>query len=146
MTKDFKTNSEAETQAIAHDFATRAQPGDVYCLSGPMGAGKSVFARHFIRTLLKDKDAEVPSPTFTLVQIYDLDDTAIWHFDLYRLEDAEEIYEIGWEDALFNNIVLIEWPERLASLKPPHAIDITINPISDTTRIITIGNKENQNV
>ena len=140
MTKEFKTNCEVETQAIAQDCAGQAKAGDVYCLSGPMGAGKSVFARHFIRTLLKDDRAEVPSPTFTLVQTYDLKNTSIWHFDLYRLKDAEEIYEIGWEDSLYNNIVLVEWPERLGSLKPSSVIEINIKPISDITRLITIEN------
>lgn len=123
-----KTYSEAQTIAVAQDFAAKLGAGDVVCLYGTLGMGKSVFARAVIRALCGDNDLDVPSPTFTLVQIYDdADMTApIWHFDLYRLEDAEEIYETGWEEALGDAIILIEWPERLGTTKPPRSIDITI--------------------
>jgi len=135
-----ETKSEAQTSAAAQKFARSLRAGDVVCLYGTLGMGKSVFARSIIRTLCSDQDLDVPSPTFTLVQIYDHSTPApIWHFDLYRLEDAEEIYETGWEDALGNAILIVEWPERLGALKPPRSIDITINagdnPAQRTLRI-----------
>lgn len=128
-----KTDSEAQTIALAQDFAQTLSAGDVVCLYGTLGMGKSVFARAVVRTLCGDSDLDVPSPTFTLVQIYEQPQNApapIWHFDLYRLEEPEEIYETGWEEALGEAILLIEWPERLGALKPPRSIDITITAAS----------------
>ena len=130
------THSEDETAALARSTAAAAKAGDVFLLEGPLGAGKSVFARGFIRTLC-GAQTDVPSPTFTLVQTYDTPDAAIWHFDLYRLEDADEIYEIGWEDAL-SGIVLLEWPERLGKHIPPHARRIVIETSGGESRRITI--------
>lgn len=132
------SSCEDETSKLAHQLASKAVSGDVYCLHGDMGMGKSVFARAFIRCLMNDDACEVPSPTFTLVQTYEAETAPIWHFDLYRLESVEEIYEIGWEEALVNNIVLIEWPERLDGLKPAHAIDIKFTAPTNDTREICI--------
>lgn len=128
-----QTNSEVQTIAVAQDFAKTLNAGDVVCLYGTLGMGKSVFARAIIQTLCSDSNMDVPSPTFTLVQIYEPENAPapIWHFDLYRLEDADEIYETGWEDALGNAIVLIEWPERLGPLKPRKSIDIHISAGDD---------------
>jgi len=131
----FESHSEDDTGRIAAGFAARAQAGDINILIGPLGAGKSVFARRFIQSLCGEVD--VPSPTFTLVQTYDSPAGTIWHFDLYRLEDPEEIYEIGWEEALAGGILLIEWPERLGPHLPAKARSISITP-KDTSRIISI--------
>lgn len=109
---------EKETGKLASDFAAGLKPGDLVYLSGPLGAGKSVFARSLIRTLMNAPDLEVPSPTFTLVQLYEMADREIWHFDLYRLKRPEHIYELGLEEALANGIALVEWPERLENLGP----------------------------
>ena len=132
------TNNEAETKAFARQCADEASHDDIFLLQGPMGAGKSVFARHFIQHLAK-QEIEVPSPTFTLVQTYDLPNISLWHFDLYRLEDPDEIYEIGWEEAI-GNLLLIEWPERLGYLKPAHYKEIIIEPLNDESRKITFHN------
>lgn len=132
----FTTTSETETTAIARRLAAMAKAGDIFLLEGPLGAGKSVFARGFIRSLCGE-GTDVPSPTFTLVQTYDAPDAAIWHFDLYRLEDPDDIYEIGWEDAL-SGIVLLEWPERLGKHRPPHARRIVIETLDGESRRITI--------
>lgn len=122
------SRSEAQTAQIAAGFAADVQDGDIICLFGTLGMGKSVFARSLIRTLCGDENLDVPSPTFTLVQTYDaLEGFPIWHFDLYRLKDAEEIYELGWEEALSEGIALIEWPERLGALKPRKTIEITLS-------------------
>lgn len=135
----FNTNSEQETADIATQIARTATAGDVFLLEGPMGAGKSIFARAFIRTLC-GADTEVPSPTFTLVQTYDVNDKSIWHFDLYRLESPEEIFEIGWEDAMTADVIsLIEWPQKAGRYLPQKSRHITINVTSDTGRRIDIN-------
>lgn len=132
----FDANSEAETTAIAARLAHTATPRDVFLLHGTLGAGKSTFARSFIRTLCGE-NIDVPSPTFTLVQSYDTPAATIWHFDLYRLQDPGEIFEIGYEDAL-NDIVLIEWPERLGPHAPKNAKHIRITSTGASTRRIEI--------
>jgi len=98
----------------------------VIALKGELGSGKTTFARAFIRARLGDS-LEVPSPTFTLVEIYGAGDSApaIWHFDLYRLNGADEARELGFEDALAGDISLIEWPERLGPLLPAERLELT---------------------
>lgn len=128
------SNNESQTAEIARNLAKTLQNRDIICLSGDLGAGKSVFCRAIIRYMCKNNNLEVPSPTFTLVQNYDAE-IPIYHFDLYRLEDPEEIYEIGWEEAQYNGISLIEWPQRLGTLLPSKRIDITITTQNDTRHI-----------
>jgi tRNA threonylcarbamoyladenosine biosynthesis protein TsaE len=116
---------EAATCALATQLAQQAQKGDVLGLSGPLGSGKTVFARAFIRARLDA--AEVPSPTFTLVEVYQsLTGPAVWHFDLYRLDRPEEAYELGIEDAFATGIAVIEWPERLGPLLPKEHLGVTL--------------------
>ena len=103
----------------------RARTGDVIALSGEVGAGKTTFARFFIRAL-GGADEDVPSPTFTLAQSYALAGAEVWHFDLYRLEAPEEAYELGIEEAFAHAISLIEWPERLGSLLPPESLEVRL--------------------
>ena len=118
--------------AFAEALAPFARRGDVVALRGPLGAGKTVFSRGFIMARARaaglDADAvgEVPSPTFTLVQTYDLPDTPIWHFDLFRLKQPEDALELGIEDAFAMAISLIEWPERLGIFLPPNRLDLEI--------------------
>src|SRR6266700_1981101 len=107
---------EAATAALAARIASLARPGDVIALKGELGAGKTSFARAFIRA--RNGREAVPSPTFTLVQTYELPGGAVWHFDLYRLHSPEEAWELGIEEAFHAGIALIEWPERLGSLLP----------------------------
>ena len=113
---------EAATGAFAGRISRLAQLGDIIVLRGELGAGKTTFARAFIRAR-GDPDEEVPSPTFTLVQLYDLH-PAIWHFDLYRLRSPEEAWELGIEEAFSDGISLIEWPERLGTLLPKRRLEI----------------------
>ncbi len=110
--------SERETTLFAQDFGRQLQGGDVVLLHGDLGMGKSVFSRAVIRALYGDDALEVPSPTFTLVQTYDAPVGCVWHFDLYRLSDPDEVYELGWEEAITDGILLVEWPERLGGLIP----------------------------
>ncbi len=123
-------SSEDETIAFAREFSKKLSAGDIVLLHGDLGMGKSVFARACIRFLCSADDLEVPSPTFTLVQTYDADLCLVWHFDLYRLSDASEIYEIGWEEALSSKgIIFVEWSERLGDLIPLSYIDVTLSPV-----------------
>lgn len=141
---EFVSNSLKDTQSFAMQCAESAQNGDVITLEGPMGAGKTAFARHFIQHLVGE-EIDVPSPTFTLVQTYETSKGTIWHFDLYRLEDADEIYEIGWEEAISDGILLIEWPERLGNLLPWQRKEIKITAESDIKRLITLDVKGSAN-
>ena len=122
-----KAFSQQQVKMLAAVLARQARMGDVIALSGDLGAGKTVFAKAFVRALTNE-DEDVPSPTFTLVQIYDGrrdgEDLTIWHFDLYRLKSAEEIYETGFEEALTDGVSLIEWPERAGSLLPRNRLII----------------------
>jgi tRNA threonylcarbamoyl adenosine modification protein YjeE len=128
MGKEFITSSEAETEMAAREFGATLPGRQIVFLEGTLGAGKSVFARALIRSLTGDPEKTVPSPTFTLLQTYDTGTGPIWHYDLYRLKDPEEMVELSWDDALISGIVLIEWPEKLGYLKP-EGITITIDTI-----------------
>jgi tRNA threonylcarbamoyladenosine biosynthesis protein TsaE len=112
-----------ETQSLASLLAELAEPGDIITLKGDLGVGKTEFARAFIRSFI-GLDEEVPSPTFNLVQVYQTSVAPIWHFDLYRLQDREEIWELGFEEALQEGILLIEWPERLESMQLHNHLEI----------------------
>src|SRR4051812_29949378 len=101
---------EAATAALAGRLAPLAARGDVVALTGALGAGKTSFARGFIAARA-GRPIEVPSPTFTLVQTYDLPSGPIWHFDLYRLERPDDAIELGIDEAFADGISLIEWPE-----------------------------------
>ena len=113
---------EAATAALATRISTLAATGDIIALKGDLGTGKTTFARGFIRA--RGGLEEVPSPTFTLVQIYELGSTMVWHFDFYQLRSQEEAWELGIEDAFAEGISLIEWPERLGPLLPRRRLEI----------------------
>lgn len=137
---EYTSKSEENTAQIARELATNITGPALICLYGDLGAGKSLFARRFIQHLIQ-ADIEVPSPTFTLVQNYDCDQGFIYHYDLYRLEDPEEIYELDWESALSDAITIVEWPTRLGALLPARRIDVKITPINQTTRRIEIDDR-----
>ncbi|MFI4988427.1 MAG: tRNA (adenosine(37)-N6)-threonylcarbamoyltransferase complex ATPase subunit type 1 TsaE [Alphaproteobacteria bacterium] len=112
----------AATGRLAAALARLVAPRDVLALSGPLGVGKTAFARAFIAAL--GGEEEVPSPTFTLVQLYELPPLKLYHFDLYRLVRPEDAYELGIEEAFAEGISLIEWPERLGALLPAERLDV----------------------
>ncbi len=121
---------EAATAALAGRLADLAAPPDVLALTGELGTGKTVFARAFIHARARRRGVdpgEVPSPTFTLVQTYDLPGGPVYHFDLYRIGDAREAYELDIEDAFAEGISLIEWAERLGDLLPAERLDVTLS-------------------
>jgi len=122
--------SEQDTLALGAALAAEVRRGDVIAVTGPLGAGKTTLARGFIQKLAAS-DEEVVSPTFTLVQTYDTPKGAIWHFDLYRLNDPEEALELGFEEALAAGISLIEWPERLGNYLPPKHLHIALSMAGD---------------
>src|SRR5260370_9174862 len=110
---------EAAAGGLVADLALVIGPGDVITLSGDLGAGKTAAARAMIRYLADDETMEVPSPTFTLAQSYELPAFPLLHADLYRINDPAELEEIGLSPLPAGTVVLIEWPERPASAMPP---------------------------
>lgn len=117
-------NSPDESAALARVIADALKPGDTLLLDGPIGAGKTHFARSIIQALLPEPE-DIPSPTFTLVQTYETDAADIWHLDLYRLSDPGELLELGLDDALEDAICIIEWPDRLGDDIPDDALHLT---------------------
>ena len=117
---------EQATRRLAIDIANTLQPGDFVTLSGDLGAGKTTFARALIRFLMGDPDIEVPSPTFTLVQSYDLPQFALVHADLFRLSGSGDLTELGLDDLPAGTVVVMEWPERAADLLPADRLDIEL--------------------
>ncbi|MGH6909810.1 MAG: tRNA (adenosine(37)-N6)-threonylcarbamoyltransferase complex ATPase subunit type 1 TsaE [Phenylobacterium sp.] len=140
---------EAATVRLGEAVARVLQRGDVVCLSGPLGAGKSTLARALIRALTTP-DEDVPSPTFTLVQFYEGPRLKVAHFDLYRLTDPDEAYEIGLDEALDEGAALIEWPERLEGRLQGDRLDIEIALADDTNgrrvRIVPHGAWEGRRI
>lgn len=122
----FYSTSETDTKKLGQALALISEKGDIYALFGTLGMGKSVLSRAFVQTFLGDVD--VPSPTFTLLQTYETPNYDIYHFDLYRLKDSEEIFELGMEEAMYEGVCLIEWPEKMGSYLPRRAITVKITP------------------
>lgn len=131
----FTLATEAETTRLGAALARVLKRGEAICLSGPLGAGKSVLARGLIRTLAPT-ERDVPSPTFTLVQFYEGPQFPLAHFDLYRLTDAAEAFEIGLDEALEHGAAAIEWPERLGEARPADRIDIDISALGEARRAV----------
>ena len=120
MTGVFEVHSVEETWGLARQFAQELKPGDVVCLEGDLGAGKTTFTQGLAAAL--GVDGRVTSPTFCLVQEHRSGSTLLVHMDLYRLHDEDDVLAIGWEDYLSEGAILVvEWPERAGSLIPPTA-------------------------
>jgi N-acetylmuramate 1-kinase len=117
-------SNELALQRFVVDVAAALQPGDLVTLSGELGAGKTTFARALIRYLAGDAGISVPSPTFTLMQSYDLRQFPVVHADLYRLSGPGELAELGFDDLPKNALVLLEWPDRAAGFLPPDRMDV----------------------
>ncbi len=130
---------EKDTAVLGRKLAAMARRGDCFALFGTLGMGKSVLSRAFICSLTDAE--EVPSPTFTLVQSYAAKDFEIYHFDLYRLKSPEEIFELGMEEALYDGVTLIEWPEKMGGYLPRKAFKIEILPENGGRRITITGDE-----
>ena len=126
--------SEDETAGAGAALAKVARAGDVIALSGPLGVGKTAFARGFIAAL--GHQGDVPSPTFAIVQPYEDLDPPVWHVDLYRIEDPSEIDELGL-DAATDAVLLVEWPERAGPSAWPEALVLSLDFAQDGARILT---------
>ncbi len=141
----FRAATPEATEVLARRLADATVPGDTLLLSGELGAGKSHFARAFIRHALGPGSAEtdVPSPSFTLVQTYETEAGEIWHADLYRLGGPEESLELGLDEAMDTARCLIEWPERLAPDWPEAAVILRLetDPRDDDARLIALWSK-----
>ena len=135
----YNIKNEQEMSDFAAKIAKNSKIGDIFCLNGDLGAGKSFFARKFINSLTT-KEIEVSSPTFNLLNIYEInDDLTIYHYDLYRLENEEELEELALRDAFINGITLIEWP-KIAQNYLKKYINIDIEIKSQNHRLITLTN------
>ena len=130
---------EAATDRLGAVLATRLRPRDVVALEGGLGAGKTTLARAILRAAAGDPRLVVPSPTFTLGELYDTPRGAFWHFDLYRLEAPEQVFELGWEDARADGMALVEWAERLGPLLPRERLTVTLATEGDGRRATIEG-------
>ena len=130
---------EAATERLGAALAGRLQPRDVVALVGGLGAGKTTLARAILRAASGEPTLIVPSPTFTLAEVYDTPRGVFWHFDLYRLEQPEQVFELGWEEARADGIALIEWAERLGPLLPRERLTVTLSIEGEGRRAILEG-------
>ncbi len=136
-------DTDQDTLVFGARLAAVLQPGDVVALSGGLGAGKTTLARGLIQSRLGEID--VPSPTYTLVQTYAWGERELWHCDLYRMENPADALELGLLDAMGEEIVLLEWPDRLGDLLPDDVLSIDI-AFEGEGRIVTLTGFEGRNV
>jgi tRNA threonylcarbamoyladenosine biosynthesis protein TsaE len=133
-TFSFFLPDEAATERLGTALAKRLRSRDVVALQGGLGVGKTTLARATLRAAAGDPALIVPSPTFTLVEIYDTPVGVFWHFDLYRLEAPEQVFELGWEEARADGVALVEWAERLGTLLPRERLTVTLAMEGDGRR------------
>ena len=134
MPTSFFLPDEAATERLGASLAGRLKPRDVVALQGGLGVGKTTLARAILRAASGDPALIVPSPTFTLVEVYDTPVGVFWHFDLYRLEEPEQVFELGWEEARADGVALVEWAERLGTLLPRERLTVTLAMEGDGRR------------
>ena len=134
---EWKTHSGSETANVAAEIAKMITPGAVLCLRGEMGAGKTVFTTGLCRAL--GVSDYVTSPTFTVVNEYDGNALRVYHFDMYRIEDEDELLEIGFEEYLAaGGVCVIEWPQNVEGVLPRHRMEVQIAKCGECDRVITV--------
>ncbi len=132
MTVILECPDETALRDVGAQVARLLQAGDVIALYGDLGAGKTTFSRGLIADYSRTMD--VPSPTYTLVQLYESGPFPIWHFDLYRLKSPEEVVELGWDETQ-DGIALVEWPDRAGHYLPEWRLDVTIEILGEGRRV-----------
>lgn len=133
----FKSYSENDTKQFAKSFASKLNNGDIIVLSGDLGSGKTKFTEGFLSYF--DLEDEISSPTFTIVNEYKKNDISIYHFDVYRLEDSSEFYEIGGEEYFENGICIIEWGELIQDALPKDYLHITFSRNNNDENLRTLS-------
>ena len=143
---EFISKNEADTKQLAKKLAAKLKPKDVVVLTGELGSGKTKFTEGFLSYF--GLENEISSPTFTIVNEYKKNDLNIYHFDVYRLSDSSEFYEIGGEEYFENGICLIEWGELIEDALPSNYIHITFtkNENEENSRILDIDFPENYKI
>ena len=132
-----RTNSPAETRLLGERLAHLLQPGDVLLMLGDLGAGKSELTRGIAKGL--GVTSTVASPSFTILNVYDEGRVPLYHFDWYRLNDVEELYEMGMEEYLGGDgVAVVEWPSQCPEAIPETCLEVRITPVSETEREITL--------
>ena len=128
-------NGEVETKRFAQSIARLVKKNPILiCLNGPLGSGKTTFSRHFIRSYFSNTlKTEIPSPTFTLMQIYDHLGKSVYHYDFYRLNSPDELVELNFDENLLDGVSLVEWADKFRHVLPSDRIEIMFN--------IKIGNR-----
>src|SRR5271165_4987104 len=122
----FEAPDEASMLSFAAAQAAWLEPGDFVALTGELGAGKTTFARGLIRALVEAPDLEAPSPTFTLMQVYEAPRGPVVHADFYRLRGARELDNLGWDEAISDAIAIVEWPARIPEALPPDRLEVDV--------------------
>lgn len=141
--KQIPVINEGEMLAFGARLACALRAGDTVALTGGLGAGKTTLARGLVQSVLPHEI--VPSPTYTLVQTYELKDFTLWHCDLYRLDHHDEAYELGLMDALGEDVCLLEWPDRLGPLLPKNVLKVEIG-FGGEGRMVTLTGWEGRDV
>ncbi len=134
---ELSVKNESEMLALGARLGRALSLGDTVCLIGDLGAGKTTLARGLIQNILPHEI--VPSPTYTLVQTYELSNFTLWHCDLYRLEHPDEAYELGLVDAMGEDVCVLEWPDRLGNLLPNDALSVEITFDGDGRKVTLKG-------
>ena len=134
-------NNIKDTIKLGQKLAKISKKDDIFCLKGALGTGKTTLARSFIKFLTNSN--KVLSPTFPMLLTYEYDNNIIWHYDMYRLKNPSDVWNLSLEDALNNGIIIIEWPEIIEHLIPHKRIDIIIKDLNNEKRSAeVIANQE----
>lgn len=139
-TKTITVPTESDMEMLGARLATGLRKGQLVYIRGPLGAGKTTLVRGALRGV--GHRGPVKSPTFTLVEPYTLNALTLYHFDLYRLKQAEELEFMGWRDYLTDGVCLVEWPERGEGILPQPDLDVMIEPVQSGRKVVLTAHRE----